>query len=260
MSLPPWLNELEADEAFHVYDHPAVFIFRKSPDYSRARVEAALAEVSLKQAHELNGSQNEAQLLGVFYWTSAAADAVPTALTFTHDEYARQTSGGTWSERFFSDSIINTNQAAGVFAWYATIFVFGALAFPLVFSLFPSMADGGYGVCKLIGMLLVAFFAWGCFQLENPHLVSRRHTVFQRAACSAKRVPRIPQSHAPGGVFARSLAAARLDGANQHHRLQRHDSGSLDQSRSLASLQGWREADGLRLFERRPAQQHLPAD
>ena len=26
---PAWLNELEADEAFHVYDHPAAFIFRK---------------------------------------------------------------------------------------------------------------------------------------------------------------------------------------------------------------------------------------
>lgn len=165
---PAWLNELEADEAFHVYDHPAVFIFRKSPDYSRAKVEAALAEVSLKQAQELHGSEDEAQLLGVFYWTSAEADAVPTALTFPHADYERQTSGGTWSERFFSDSIINTNQAAGVFAWYATIYVFGALAFPLAFSLFPSMADGGYGVCKLIGLLLVAYFAWAVSSLKIP--------------------------------------------------------------------------------------------
>lgn len=165
---PAWLNELEADEAFHVYDHPAVFIFRKSPDYSRAKVEAALAEVSLKQAQELHGSEDEAQLLGVFYWTSAEADIVPTALTFPSDDYERQVSGGTWSERFFSDSIINTNQAAGVLAWYATIFVFGALAFPLAFSLFPSMADGGYGVCKLIGMLLVAFFAWAVSSLKIP--------------------------------------------------------------------------------------------
>src|SRR4029079_11750751 len=26
---PKWLNEFEAEEAFHVYDHPAVFIFKK---------------------------------------------------------------------------------------------------------------------------------------------------------------------------------------------------------------------------------------
>jgi len=32
--LPHWLNEFEAEEAFHVYDHPVVFVFRKTADYS----------------------------------------------------------------------------------------------------------------------------------------------------------------------------------------------------------------------------------
>ena len=165
---PSWLNELEADEAFHVYDHPAVFIFRKSPTYSRANVEATLAKASLKQVHELENRDDEAQLLGVFYWTSLEADPVPTALTFPPEDYTRQTAGGTWSERFFSNSIINTNQIVGVLAWYATIFIFGALAFPLVFSLFPNMADGGYSVSKLVGMLLVAWFAWAVSSLKIP--------------------------------------------------------------------------------------------
>ena len=165
---PAWLNELEADEALHVYDHPAVFIFRKSDDYSRAKVEATLSKVSLKQAHELRESDDEAQLLGVFYWSSAESDRVPTALTFPPADLETQTSGGTWSERFFSDSVINRNQAAGALVWYATIFLFGALAFPLVFALFPSMADGGYAVCKLAGMLLVAWFAWALSSLKIP--------------------------------------------------------------------------------------------
>ena len=165
---PAWLNELEADEAFHVYDHPAVFIFRKSPDYSSARVEAALAKVSLKQAHELNDSDDSAQLLGVFYWTSIDADPIPTGLTFPPEDYARQSAGGTWSERFFSDSLINRNQIIGTLVWYMTIFIFGALAFPLAFSLFPRMADGGYGVCKLVGMLLVAWLAWAVSSVKLP--------------------------------------------------------------------------------------------
>ena len=157
---PAWLNELEADESFHVYDHPTAFIFKKSAEYSQAKVKAALSKISLKQVHELQGSDDEAQFLGVFYWSSAQADQAPTALMFTPEEYERQASGGTWSERFFSDSIINRNQAVGAVVWYATIFAFGALAFPLVFSLFPALADGGYGVCKLVGLLLVAWFAW----------------------------------------------------------------------------------------------------
>ncbi|MCY4063699.1 MAG: DUF2298 domain-containing protein [Chloroflexi bacterium] len=165
---PAWLNELEADEAFHVYDHPAVFIFRKSPDYSRELVEATLAKVSLKQVHELHDSDDEAALLGVFYWSSAEADPVPTALTFAPEEYETQKSGGAWSARFFSDSIINRNQVVGALAWYATIFVFGALAFPPVFALFPALADGGYAVCKLAGMLLVASVAWALSSLKIP--------------------------------------------------------------------------------------------
>ena len=56
---PYWLNEIEADEAFHVYDHPAVFIFRKSDDYSRAEVEAILSQVSLRQAHELQPTKTQ---------------------------------------------------------------------------------------------------------------------------------------------------------------------------------------------------------
>ena len=165
---PYWLNELEADEAFHVYDHPTVFIFRKTDSFSRAKVEAVLSQVSIKQSHELHRDDSEAQLLGVFYWLLTDAEPVPTGLTFTPDEREIQSQGGTWSDRFFSDSIINTNQVAGVIIWYAAIFVFGALAFPLVFAILPKMADGGYGVSKLVGMLVVAWVAWAVSSLKIP--------------------------------------------------------------------------------------------
>ncbi len=165
---PGWLNELEADEAFHVYDHPAVFIFRKTEDYSPERVRAILSQASLLQIHQMAYSASEAQLPGVINWPSIEADAAPTALMLPQDSYETQTNGGTWSERFFSDSIINIHQALGVVIWYLTLFIFGILAFPLVFSLFPNMADGGYGFSKLVGLLLVAWFAWAVSSLKIP--------------------------------------------------------------------------------------------
>lgn len=165
---PAWLNELEADESFHVYDHPAVYIFKKTRDYSRARVEAELSSVSLKQYHELQNSADDAQLLGVLNWSAMQADAVPTALMFPPADYETQTQGGAWSERFFSDAIVNRNQVFGALAWYFTTFVFGALAFPLVNALFPSLADGGYGVSKLAGLLIVAWLAWSVSSLKIP--------------------------------------------------------------------------------------------
>lgn len=168
-SSPAWLNELEADESFHVYDHPTVFIFRKTDDYSRAAVEAALSQVSLKQWHELGNSSDDAQLLGVFNWRLVDAQPVPTALTFPPEERIVQSNGGTWSQRFFSDSLVSRNQMAGVAIWYVSLFAFGAIAFPFVFTIFPKMADGGYGVSKLAGLLIVAWFSWAVSSLKIPH-------------------------------------------------------------------------------------------
>lgn len=165
---PAWLNELEADESFHVYDHPTAFIFRKTGDYSRAAVEAVLSQVSLKQWGDLQITSDEAQLLGVFNWRLAEAQPVPTALTFPPEERASQTAGGTWSQRFFRDSMANSNQVVGVAVWYATLFIFGVIAFPMVFAVFPRMADGGYGVSKIIGLLIVAWFAWAVSSLKIP--------------------------------------------------------------------------------------------
>ncbi len=163
---PVWLDELEADEAYHVYDHPAVFIFRKTDDYSQARVEAIFSQVSLLQYHELRPDAGTTQDLGVFYWSLQEAERAPTALMFPPEELVGQTAGGTWSQRFFSDSIANTNQLVGVIAWYATIFLIGVLVFPLVHSLLPNLADGGYGVSKLVGMLLIAWLAWAVSSLK----------------------------------------------------------------------------------------------
>ncbi|MCY4540538.1 MAG: DUF2298 domain-containing protein [Chloroflexi bacterium] len=165
---PAWLNEIEGDEAFHVYDHPAVLVFRKSADYSSAKVKAILSSVSLKQTHELSRDHSSADRLGVIYWTSMETDSVPTALTFPQADYETQTAGGTWSDRFFSDSIANSNQALGTLFWYVALLLVGCVTFPIVFSLFPSLADGGYGISKLAGLLLVAWFAWAASTLKIP--------------------------------------------------------------------------------------------
>ncbi|MCY4147263.1 MAG: DUF2298 domain-containing protein [Chloroflexi bacterium] len=165
---PVWLNEIEADEAYHVYDHPAVFIFRKTEAYSQARVEAMFSQVSLLQYHELRPEAEQAQDLGLLYWNLTEAERAPTALMFPPEELAAQSAGGTWSERFFSDSIANTNQVVGAAVWYAAIFLIGALVFPLVHSIFPNMADGGYGVSKLVGLLMIAWLAWAVSSLKIP--------------------------------------------------------------------------------------------
>ncbi|MCS6835178.1 MAG: DUF2298 domain-containing protein [Anaerolineae bacterium] len=167
---PAWLNELEADEAFHVYDHPAVFIFQKRPDYDHRQVTALLTNVPIMRVEQLLGSGNEwgSDLLGVIYWPTIQADAAPNGLMLAPDTLALNRQGGTWSERFDRDSLINQNQPLGVLTWYGLLVVYGALAFPVLFALFPRMADRGYGFAKLVGLFAVAYTAWFASGLKLP--------------------------------------------------------------------------------------------
>lgn len=166
---PQWFNEFEADEAFHVYDHPAVFIFKKRADYSAERVDFALNSISLMRPEFMtNDGELGSQIANVVYWTSLQASAAPNGLMLAPDTYAINRDGGTWSERFASMSLLNTNEPIGVVVWWLALLVFGWLAFPLLYVLFPFLADRGYGFAKLIGLFLVSYLAWFFAGIKVP--------------------------------------------------------------------------------------------
>ncbi|NWG18250.1 MAG: hypothetical protein HXY41_16630 [Chloroflexi bacterium] len=172
---PDWLNEFEAEEAFHVYDHPAVMIFRKTAAYSSEKMRDILNSVSLVN---INGGVQtryacpwlpvdstqalycDPTLPGVVPLYSLPASAVPTLLEFTPEQRVLQTEGGTWSERFDSDGAINTRPALTIVGWWATILVIGWATWPLLFALLPGLADRGYGFAKLVGLLLIGWGTW----------------------------------------------------------------------------------------------------
>lgn len=158
---PAWFNELEADEAFHVYDHPAVFVFRKTEDYDHARTQLLLGNL-ITQINQISFGSKEydAQTVSVVYWSSLDADKAPTALTMPDDIREAQQEGGTWSERFDSDSLLNTMQPLGVIVWWLMLMIIGLVTWPLVFTAFPKLGDGGYGFSKILGMLLIGWTAW----------------------------------------------------------------------------------------------------
>jgi YYY domain-containing protein len=158
---PAWFNELEADEAFHVYDHPAVFIFRKTENYDQARTQLLLSEPMLQINQIGFGSrQTDAQLVGLVYWSSLDADKAPTGLMMPDDIREMQEQGGTWSERFDSDSVLNTVQPLGVMVWWMSLVMIGLITWPILFTAFPKLGDGAYGFSKMLGMLLLGWIAW----------------------------------------------------------------------------------------------------
>lgn len=163
------LNEIESDEAFSVYDHPAVFIFRKSDDYDPVAVSRLFYSVPLARTTDgrllancpdVNTFYCDPTLVNVNEISTSEVARAPTQLRFSPDLLEIQSSGGTWSQRFFPDSAVNTNMALSVIMWWAVIMVFGWAAFPLLAALMPSTADRGYAVSKFVGMFLVGWTLW----------------------------------------------------------------------------------------------------
>ena len=69
---------------------------------------------------------------------------------------------------FFRDSLINTQPIVTVVVWWLVIILLGWAAFPILFAMFPSLADRGYGASKFAGMMLLGWFAWFMTSLRVP--------------------------------------------------------------------------------------------
>ena len=137
--LPP------AEEAFSVYDHPQVFLFRKTPDYSRQRVQAILGRVDLSQ---------------VVWMKPTEATLAPTALMMTAEEIGAQRHGGTWTDIFDADGWLNRSPWSSVIVWWLLIQALGLAAFPLLFLAVPGLRDRGWPLAKTLGLLLLATPVW----------------------------------------------------------------------------------------------------
>ncbi len=143
----PHVSELGADEAFSVYDHPPVWIFRKNPErYNHEAVRAFLysfdpAKVIKTPAREV-GRRATTQLM--------------------LDEPARQRNeaGGTWSAMFSWESLLVKFEPLAMAVWWLTVLILGWLAFPIAFIAMRGLADRGYVFSKILALLLLAYAAW----------------------------------------------------------------------------------------------------
>ncbi|KAA3643128.1 MAG: hypothetical protein DWQ07_21665 [Chloroflexi bacterium] len=147
---PISINDQFAEEAFTVYDHPKVFIFQKTDEYSPEHVSGILRAVDLSNVIHLTPKQ--------------ASGRVPTDveqdLLLPADQLEQQRSGGTWSELFNTNSIFNRFQPLGVALWYVSITVLGLLAYPLVRVALPGLNDKGYPLARIAGLLLLSYLSW----------------------------------------------------------------------------------------------------
>lgn len=139
------IDDTWAEEAFSVYDHPEVRIYRKTPAYSEALARSYFDAVDLENTIQM--------------WPKQVTQA-PTALYLTDAEAARQRAGGTWTAIFDLDGLLNRSPALAALAWLALLLLLGTIAFPFTFVALRGLADRGYGVSKTLGVLLLAWLSW----------------------------------------------------------------------------------------------------
>ncbi len=160
--LPSWVKEWwQSEEAFSVYDHPAVYLFKKNADYKPSVVTKQLNSVNINTTGVIQPGSYENPAVGnLIQWPTLTGNAAPTGLLLSPTDQNIQQNGGTWSDIFFRNSPLNTAPLISVVVWYALLFIFGALAFPLLFTILPGLPDRGYAIAKIAGLLIVAWFVW----------------------------------------------------------------------------------------------------
>jgi YYY domain-containing protein len=142
---PFQLNDQSADESFTVYDHPKVFIFKKSADFSIQHVKDVL---------------NSADLDAVLFQSPMAYTEAPGVMNMPALRLAAQKVGGTWSAMFSRLALVNTSPVFGVLAWYLLLLALGWIVFPIVFTVFAGLPDRGYPLSRMAALLLTAWLAW----------------------------------------------------------------------------------------------------
>ncbi|HEY7033556.1 MAG TPA: DUF2298 domain-containing protein, partial [Thermomicrobiales bacterium] len=142
------LNDDHSEEAFTVYDHPPVLIFKKTPAYSHDAVEASLAA-------KLTGDIANVRPVQVGH----------NLLMMTDQERQVQQAGGTWSAIFHRTGISNRHP---IRVWYLALQLMALAAFPLCWRVLGGLPDRGYAVAKTIGLLIAGWVAW---LLASLHLM-----------------------------------------------------------------------------------------
>lgn len=131
-----------AEEAFSVYDHPKVIIFRRTEEYDVEKARALLTE-------------------GIEWESIARIKPVEVPgyrdLLLTEEEWEIQREGGTWSKIFSRQGWTNR---LSVLVWLLLIELLGLAAFPLAHYLLGRLVDGGYLPAKALGILLLGYLSW----------------------------------------------------------------------------------------------------
>lgn len=133
------LNDSGADESYSVYDHPPVWIFTKTgAGLSQEQLLTLLTSgLNLPPAYSRSGA--EKSLLLSPQDIAADAQSQPLGVQFPANSIANQ---------------------LPLIWWLLVVELLGLISFPFAYFVFPGLRDRGWGLAKLLGLLLLAWLVW----------------------------------------------------------------------------------------------------
>lgn len=135
-------NTLSAEEAFRVYDHPRVLLFRRSPAWDpAAALDALTRDIAFDDIPDIRFTE-------AYRWHGG---------WFTAAQRLRRQDTRIFARRFHPDSPANRNP---LLTWILILFFLGLLCIPLAHTLFPSLPDRGLFLRRNLAVLLLAYLAW----------------------------------------------------------------------------------------------------
>jgi len=129
-----------AEEVFTVYDHPKVYLFEKTDEYSPEAFMTAVGDTCLQVPAKVT-----------------PADAAQNALLMRPDDCQTQREGGTWTSIFDPGSFSNRFP---LITWLLVMEVMSLALLPLGLLVFRSLPDRGYLLLKPLGLLVVSWLVW----------------------------------------------------------------------------------------------------
>ncbi len=139
------INDQPSEEAFTVYDHPKVFIFKKTNDYDSDEVYNLLSSIDFSHIVRI---------------PPMLTDPHPANLLLPDYLLSQQRSGGTWSDIFNTQALINRYPWLAAVLWYLCLTLLGWIVYPLLRLSLPGLADRGYPLARTAGMLILAYLVW----------------------------------------------------------------------------------------------------
>lgn len=144
----------DAEEAWTVYDHPRVLVFRKTSTYNSEQSAAVLYSADLDTVvRRIAGEASGRPVRLALPPPRPAHDPTPGVFD--------QGAGTDWTQFDPRPADFWTRaQPVTVVVWWAAIALIGWAAFPMLWVLLPGLPDRAYPLARVFGLLFTAWLAW----------------------------------------------------------------------------------------------------